>query len=304
MSTASATRTTTTTTTSTAGPSEIGNSGAGDVPVNLGMNEAFVDPNAAIVRVNVQMPKLTNTNIEAWFNSMGYWFGAVGINNEQQKIRIILSQFDPNVVMLLNDSIETAPDVGKREYIQKLLVSHFADSEQRKLNRLLSEMPLGDKRPSELYYEMKRVAGNVLGETALKGLWAQRLPSAAQAVIAASSGTAAEFTKIADAIADAIVPNTVQQVAASPFSEIAELKAVIAELKNQINAMPRQSRSRSRQRQHTPANNVTNANTDPNECWYHQTYGRDAKNCREGCPHYPNFRSSSAPAAGTNSTSA
>lgn len=298
MSTSSATRTTNTTTTSTAG-----NSGSGDVPAIPVLNEAFVDPNAAIVRVNVQMPKLTSTNIEAWFNSMGYWFGAVGINNEQQKIRIILSQFDPNVIMLLNDSIETAPEIGKRDFIQKLLVSHFADSEQRKLNRLLSEMPLGDKRPSELYYEMKRVAGNVLGETALKGLWAQRLPSAAQAVIAASSGTAVEFTKIADAIVDAIVPNTVQQVATAPLSELAELKAVIAELKNQINAMPRQSRSRSRQRSHTPANNSTNANTNSNECWYHQTYGRDARNCREGCPHYANFRSTSVSAAGTNSTS-
>lgn len=164
-------------------------------------------------------------------------------------------------------------------------------------------MPLGDKRPSELYHEMKRVAGSVLGEAALKGLWSQRLPEAARPVIAASTGTAAEFTRIADSIIDALTPQGVNAAATTnPLSELNELRAEIAELRNQISNFPRNSRSRSRgapnrQRSRTPANNGTgansnstannntnaNANADSELCWYHQTYDRNARNCRSPC---------------------
>lgn len=170
-------------------------------------------------------------------------------------------------------------------------------------------MPLGDKRPSDLYHEMKRVAGNVLGEAALKGLWAQRLPEAARPVIAASSGPAVEFTRIADSIVDALAPHAIHQTTTAPLNELQELKAVIAALRTQIDSMPRHGRSRSRnvsigQRSHTPANlrndqpntssstggNVCNSNAttnaDPELCWYHQKYGENARNCREPCRRF------------------
>lgn len=101
---------------------------------------------------------------------MDYWFAASGIFDDAQRSDTVLAAIDPNVLVQLLETIRDAPPHGKYEFVKTKLVAHFADSEQRKLNRLLSEMPLGDKRPSELFHEMKRVAGNVLGEAALKGL--------------------------------------------------------------------------------------------------------------------------------------
>lgn len=255
----------------------------------------------------VPMPVVSNTNIEAWFTSMDFWFTASGIFDDTQRHATVLAAIDPNVLTQLMDALCETPQVGKYEFAKTKLIAHFADSEQRKLNRLLSEMPLGDKRPSELYHEMKRVAGTVLGEAALKGLWAQRLPEAARPVIAASSGSAAEFTKIADSIVDALAPRSIRQATTEPLNEMAELRAVIAELRNQINNFPRRSRSRSRgngisgngPRFHTPANSggnqqygtnnrtpTPNANPDPELCWYHQKYGNGARNCRDSCRYF------------------
>lgn len=289
MSTAPNTRTTnTSTTTSTTIPIVP--------PSQIPLLQPPIEPNLnqmmrGVNYPRIRMPVLVNTNVEAWFKSMEYWFRASGIYDDNQRNETILASIDPNVLDQLTDQLERVPDVGKYEYSKRILISHFADSEQRKLNRLLSEMPLGDKRPSELYHEMKQVAGNVLGETALKGLWAQRLPEAARPVIAATTGTSAEFTKMADTIVDALAPRTVRQVTTEPLNEISELKAIIAELRSQINKIPHRSRSKSRsepnQRNHTPANNGANANAnndaDPNLCWYHQVYGRDAKKCRSPC---------------------
>lgn len=270
------------------------------------------------VFARVPMPAVTNTNIEAWFASMEYWFAASGIFDDKQRHDTVLASIDPNVLAQLMDALRGTPQLGKYEFAKSKLIAHFADSEQRKLNRLLREMPLGDKRPSELYHEMKRVAGNVLGDAALKGLWAQRLPEAARPTIAATeNSTPAEFTRIADSIVDALAPRAVHQTTAAPLSEIAELKAVIAELRNQIGNMPRRSRSRSRgnngsnsaQRSHTPANtnnnqqaaqNNSDSNGDPDLCWYHRKYGANARNCREPCRRFNRTRSS-GPAADTDS---
>lgn len=263
-----------------------------------------------MIYARLPMPTVLNTNIEAWFTSMEYWFTASGINADRQRFATILAAIDPNVLAQLNEILREEPVVGKYEFIKQKLIAHYAESEQRKLNRLLSEMPLGDKRPSELYHEMKRVAGNVLGEAALKSLWAQRLPEAARPAIAASSGSPAELIRIADSIVDALAPRAVRQATTTttpaPLNDIGELKAIIAELRNQISNMPRRGRSRSRnnnnnQRANTPANNsantsnnatTTNNNSNSDLCWYHETYGDEAKNCREPCRRFKRTRSS------------
>lgn len=244
--------------------------------------------NIHTVFARLPMPTVTNTNIEAWFISMEYWFIASGITADRQQFSTVLAAIDPNLLVQLTEILREQPQVGKYLFIKNKLIAHFADSEQRKLNRLLSEMPLGDKRPSELFHEMKRVAGNVLGDAALKGLWLQRLPQAAQPVVAASTGSATEYTKIADSIMDALAPRTVQQVAVNPTSELSELKAMVAEMRLQINSFQQRSRSQSREptrtRQRTPTNNGNvNTNADPSLCWYHQKFGRDARKCRSPC---------------------
>ncbi|XP_017483507.1 PREDICTED: uncharacterized protein LOC108372353 [Rhagoletis zephyria] len=136
------------------------------------------------------------------------------------------------------------PQQDRFEYVKAKITEHFADSEQRRLNRLLSELPLGDKKPSELYFEMKRVAGSTLGEAALKGLWTKRLPEFAQPVVAASSGTATEFTKIADSIIDAVVPHQVNGVESRVTNEINQLHATVEDLGKRLDRFSVLSRCR------------------------------------------------------------
>lgn len=172
-------------------------------------------------------------------------------------------------------------------YVKEKIIEHIADSEQRRLNRLLSELPLGDKKPSELYFEMKRVAGNTLGDAALKGLWAKRLPELAQPVVAASTGSPAEFTKIADSVVDAMSPSKINQVRVQSSNEIDELRAEIAELSKQFDKFSTRSRSRTRnvQRNRSKSRPAYNNEATGFECWYHKKYGLNAHKCRSPCRH-------------------
>lgn len=174
----------------------------------------------SVVYAGLSVPPMHSTNIEAWFTTMDFWFAASGITTDKQKTATVLAALDPNVIGQLSDVIASQPLSEKFDFIREKIIAHFADSEQRRLNRLLSELPLGDKKPSELFYEMKRVAGNSISETALKSLWNKRLPDIAQPVVAAFSGTAAKFTKIADSIVDAIAPNQINKIRADQPNEI------------------------------------------------------------------------------------
>lgn len=245
--------------------------------------------NVALVYARLPVPQMSNTNIEAWFTTMDFWFTASGIVADKQKTATILAALDPNVISQLADVIATLPNTDRYEYVKSKIIDHFADSEQRRLNRLLSELPLGDKKPSELYFEMKRVAGTTLGDAALKGLWTKRLPEFAQPVVAASSGSPAEFTKIADSVIDAVTPNQVNRVVDKSVNEINDLRAAVFELGKKFEQFTTRSRSRSRKpmapRAVSHNRPAYSSNTSGDECWYHKKYGRNANKCRSPCRH-------------------
>lgn len=263
------------------------NTGGGNI--NASPTHPVPTHNVSVVYARLPVPQMSNTNIEAWFTTMDFWFTASGIGADKQKMATVLAALDPNVIAQLADVIASMPLTDRYEYIKAKIIEHFADSEQRRLNRLLSELPLGDKKPSELYFEMKRVAGNTLGDAALKGLWTKRLPEFAQPVVAASTGTPAEFTKVADSIVDAMASNQINNIKARSSDDIKELRAAVVELGRKFEKLSVRSRSRSRRAtsrnrtQTRPA--YDNNNTTGDECWYHKKYGRNAQKCRSPCRH-------------------
>ncbi|XP_065356495.1 uncharacterized protein LOC135950899 [Calliphora vicina] len=259
--------------------------------------ESPASANVAVVYARLPLPQMASSNVESWFTTMDFWFTASGISSDKQKTATVLAALDPSVISQLSEVIAEMPQNERYDYIRKKIIYHFADSEQRRLNRLLSELPLGDKKPSELYYEMKRVAGSTLGDTALKSLWIKRLPDVVQPVVAASSGPATEFTRIADSIVDAVSARQINVISKHETSEIDELRAAVHNLTKKFEKFTTRSRSRSRHQTRNPSriraryqspNNAAgegSSNSTTNECWYHQKHGRNAQKCRSPCRH-------------------
>jgi len=207
----------------------------------------------------------------------------------------------------LRSIIDGTPAVEKYAYIKAKLIGYFADSQQRRLQRVLSDMPLGDKKPSQLLNEMKRVAGNSLSEPVLIDLWASRLPPHAQAAVIASRGDAADKTTIADAIVDsmslrsinaversnaAMAPGhvadaTMSTTAYTANDPISDLRKEIAELSRRLeNVLPnRRYRGRSNSRTGSARNRSLSRGSDfsTGPCWYHRKFGSDARKCRKPC---------------------
>ncbi|XP_055588918.1 uncharacterized protein LOC129741230 [Uranotaenia lowii] len=236
-------------------------------------------------------PNMTDSNIESYFMSLEFWFAATGIGHDTKKYHIVMAQVPPEKLNELRSIIDATPSSDKYPYIKARLIAHFADSQQKRLQKVLSDMPLGDMKPSHLFNEMRRVAGAALCETILLDLWAARLPPHAQAAVIASQGNASEKNRIADAIVESMNLRTITsietpnprstQAEPSTTSGIEALQIEIAQLTKRFDrAFSARNRSRSRSRYDYSSRETP---TVDGPCWYHRTFGREARTCRKPC---------------------
>ncbi|XP_054734447.1 uncharacterized protein LOC129241922 [Anastrepha obliqua] len=234
----------------------------------------------------IPLPQMSEENIEAYFYALEFWFQASLIYSDSRKFHIVLANLSPPKLLELRSIIETAPATGKYRYIKQKVTDHFTDSQQRRLQKVLKDMPLGDRKPSELFSEMKRVAGTTLNDSLLHDLWVTRLPPYVQAAVIVAKVPLDEKAKIADSIVESIDWQNGHVDVVSTHNEISNLKSEIAELtrnmQKHLTLKDRPLRSRSPSRARSVRRDNRHA-TSGLYCWYHRTFADKATKCRKPC---------------------
>lgn len=159
---------------------------------------------AATAFPRLPIPTLTESTIDGYFLSMEFWFKASGVVDDTRKYNTVMSQIPPSKLLELKTIIAATPTTGKYDYIRDKLLHYYTESQQRRLCRVLSDMPPGDQKPSRLYNAMLRVADGALAESALFDLWVTRLPQYSHAAIIASGGTITFKLQVADLIIESL----------------------------------------------------------------------------------------------------
>lgn len=244
----------------------------------------------------IPLPIMVDGSIDAYFMSLDFWFLASGVQNDTRRFNTVMAQVPPAKLLELRSIIDACPDRNKYNYIKQKLIEHFADSQQRRLQRVLSDMPLGDKKPSQLYYDMSRTANGALSDAVLLDLWAARLPTHAQAAVVASQGAVSERVRIADAITESMSMRSINSFESSSSSS-SSLPTADAQwpgmdvLRSEISAMFRSfeaglrqtGRSHSRVRDVSRNRSQSRGREDSDLCWYHRRFGNKATTCRRPC---------------------
>lgn len=81
-------------------------------------------------------------------------FDACKIRSDAVKYRDMIRHLDEPTMNAVADIIQRPPPTDKYETLKKVLIKRFSDSEEQQMHRLLNEMELGDKKPSQLLREM------------------------------------------------------------------------------------------------------------------------------------------------------
>lgn len=260
----------------------------------------------------IPLPVMEDGNIESYFMSLEFWFAASGVADDNRKYNTVMAQVPSKKLMELRSVIDALPNLNRYAYIKRSLVEHFADSQQRRLQRVLSDMPLGDSKPSKLFHEMSRTANGTLSEAVLLDLWATRLPSHAQAAVAASQGTAIERMRIADAVTESMSmrsTSNIDLVAAGsssgghPCTTNNQWPGLDA-IRNEVAVMFRELTDRSRQterssnrsgnRKRSQSRKRRDSVDEFEHCWYHRRFGSKAQSCLKPCSYKKPSSSTSA----------
>ncbi|XP_055949654.1 uncharacterized protein LOC129983948 [Argiope bruennichi] len=127
-------------------------------------------PNVEISRVAIKLPNFWRNKPKLWFLQLEAQFANSGISQDSTKYNIVVAALDKIVLGLVVDVLSDPPTDKKYENLKPALLNRLTDTEESRLKKLLTDMELGDKRPSDLLRQMKSLAGNSISDEVIKSL--------------------------------------------------------------------------------------------------------------------------------------
>lgn len=115
--------------------------------------------NIELARITTKIPPFWTKNPAIWFAQMDSQFINKGVASEKTKYHTIVSTIESEIAAQVSDIILDPPADTPYSTLKERLLERFADSEEKRLKKLLGEIELGDRLPSHLLREMKELAG-------------------------------------------------------------------------------------------------------------------------------------------------
>lgn len=258
-------------------------------------------------RVGVRPPPFWPEEPALWFAQMEGQFILSNVTADATKFYQVIAQLDHRYAKEVKEIITNPPATNKYETLKKELINRLSASRQLKLNQLLRNEELGDRKPSQFLRHLRDLAGSDVTDEFLKTIWTGRLPTNIQTVVASQPELKLEsLADIADKVYE-IAPMGPPQVASasagahSPYvtsaqfdemaKQISELSMQVAKLTSRQDVSGRvaahfprsRSLSRSKRGRSQPRSRAPQPPPDHPHCWYHFTFGARANRCQSPC---------------------
>lgn len=123
------------------------------------------------------------------------WFGQFEVivasskQGENPKSNLVIAKLGKDSIQHVADLVLQPPKEKPYTTLKERLLVVYEESETRKMQKLLSEIDLGVKKPSQLLRRMKDLALDKIPEETLRILWIGHLPASARAILTVSEVT-------------------------------------------------------------------------------------------------------------------
>ncbi|XP_046805807.1 uncharacterized protein LOC124420901 [Lucilia cuprina] len=270
--------------------------------LNVTSNNLNSNAQLEICATSLKLPPFWVDHPEAWFIHVETQFNTKGITRDNTKYVYLIVSLPQDVIVSVIDVIRNPPDENRYLNLKTKLLERHSLSEQRKLDKLLSDSEIGDRKPSEFYRSLIQLAGNNINSDFVKSLWLRKLPRNLNIALVGSNVVNIEdLLKLADNIwevtnkvelctlepkdsvqsncrLDKTVDNLVK-ITSAMLDKFTQLSMEIADVKqsfqNSRSRTPFRNRSRSRGR-------------SLNRKWlcrYHYRFGSKARRCEQPCSY-------------------
>ncbi|GFV75378.1 retrovirus-related Pol polyprotein from transposon 17.6 [Trichonephila clavipes] len=261
-----------------------------------------------VARIALRLPPFWKSNVRLWIAQCDHAFTFSGISSDDTKYSALVANLDAETLSYVSDIVLSPPNSDKYHTLSKWLITQFSDWETQKIKKLLTDLQLGDEKPSRLLRKMKELSNGQLQDDFLQSLWLQRMPPHIQTVLSASSEPLDKLAIILDKVSEGVgassticaattVPPpsqssscSVQPTMDSLLRQIQELSLQVAELTRERNSSRHQRYSSDRRRSHSRSRSV---NRGSGICYYHRRYKEQARKCVSPCAFVQKKRVSS-----------
>lgn len=248
---------------------------------NIALQNA--QPNNNVNAVKIRVPPFWKNDPQLWFLQLEAQFALSNIVADLTKYNTVVGNVEASFLDPVKDIIRNPPANNRYETIKNRLTKKFEESDNTKIKTLLSDLILGDLKPSELLHKMQDLSCGKVGDDLLQILWLQRLPSNIQSVLACSADPLATLSTMADKIFEATNNVSIQALGQSSKTN-SDLTDMIYNIEDKINALNRKvDMSKPRNRSKSPKR-TQQYTSDDEICWYHEKYRHNARTqCNPPC---------------------
>lgn len=138
--------------------------------------------------------------------------------SDEAKYHLVITKLSKEAIQQVTDILISPPEIKRYDGLKQRLLAIYEESETRQIQKLISEMELGDQRPSQLLRRKRDLARSKVSDETLKILWQGHLPSAIRGIIAVAESSEFDvLARLAEKVMETTTPARVAEVRCSKF---------------------------------------------------------------------------------------
>ncbi|XP_025158377.1 uncharacterized protein LOC112589413 [Harpegnathos saltator] len=160
-----------------AGPShiELPHGSASQLELLIDMGPPFSD-NVIESITACKIPPFWKQQPALWFAQIESLFQIHRIRSDDGRYHLVIGALDFEAIQEIADILASPPVIDKYVTLKTQLLARFADSADKQLHRLLTDLELGNRKPSQLLRHMRTLAGDRMSQDILRVRWLALLP--------------------------------------------------------------------------------------------------------------------------------
>ncbi|KAM8714773.1 hypothetical protein ACLKA7_001178 [Drosophila subpalustris] len=242
----------------------------------------------------VQLPKFNKCNPQLWFAQLERVFRLNTISDDTDKFDLIVISLDEDVILDIEDLVAAPPQQDRYETLKARLLKKYAQTTEKKIQRLLQAKEMTGMKPTEMLAHMRRLAPSSL-EPVIRSIFLQNIPSSIRPLLSAwPEDDLDNLAEVADKMLDAakmddvhISQQSTQLPAGSSVDAISRsgnMEKTLQKLIDSVNNLQTQfNKIKSSPRSQNSKQQIDNSNAEDELCYFHKRFGNDARKCRTGC---------------------
>ena len=158
------------------------------------------------IPVKLTLPNFTPNDPQLWFIAVEEQFSLHQIVDENTKYSNIVTALPPEISTAVRDIITHKPPHNPFSTLKQLILERLGSTLNERIKKLLGDVSLGDRRPSQMLVQMQGLVTEGSGITHngafIRTLFLQKLPQNVQTVLAATEDHTSlqALAKIADRV--------------------------------------------------------------------------------------------------------